>query len=401
MLDTLKLLFKYFILDNIVRILSVVVPSFKNHPYLAGKLSPKAATVMAKTESTIVKTRSVRRVLFIILSILVMNAALVYISIGTKVIWYQAKFMAIGMEDKQSLYDWLLMTAELENLKKTVAQVPDGKMDHGTVLDRISGLKKMAANLLKLQEQWEQREQHVQQQELRLMMRAIERRPFNPQLLEMKPHEQEQEMQRMMREEALLSQTESLPKTEHADSAELKKMIAELEDLEKVILTSDGEMTPATGLASNSMLKTIGSLVFGYDYSNRIMGSQAFGMLMIFVALLLCTPAFGFMPGLSTIVKAGRIRCACLVTLAWTALIVTTAFTRFSTFTLYSVLLLAATVAITFATLKNLYNKGKKQMEIEKKMLKQIGNVVEQMKDGKSIDEIDFKGKGGKAIWML
>jgi len=287
MLDALKLLFKDFILYNVVRVLSVVVPSLKNHPYLAGKLSPKVATAMAKTESAIAKTSKVRRMFFIILSIMVMNAALIYIAIATRVIWHQVKSITIGMEDRYALYDGLLVTAELENLKKTVASV------------------------------------------------------------------------------------------------------------------SDGKTMPVTRLASNSVLKTIGSLVFGYDYSNAIMGSQVFGILMIFVAFLLCMPGFGIIPGLSTIVKAGRIHCALLITPVWAALVVTTALLRFSTSTLYSVLLLTAAVALAFAALKLLYDRGKKQMEKEKEMLKQIGNVIEQIKEGKSIDEIDFKGKGGKAIWML
>jgi hypothetical protein len=260
-------------------ILSVVVPSLKNHPYFSGKLSPKAAAVMAKTESTIKKTIRIRRILFIILSIMVMNAALIYIAIATRVIWYQVKSLAIGVENKEAVYEGRLAVAELQDLKKSVT-------------------------------------------------------------------------------------------------------------------TFDGKMVNVTGLASNSALKAINSLVFGYDYSNVMMfGSTMFGILMMFVAFLLCMPGFGIIPVLGTVVKAGRIRCAFLISPVWAALVVATALLRFIP-TLYSVLLMTAAVALAFATLKLLYNKGKKQIEKEEKMLKQIGNVIEQIKDGKSFDEIDFKGKG-------
>ena len=221
--------------------------------------------------------------LYIILSIMVMNAALFYIAIGTRTIWFQVKTLITGMENRDAVYEARSMTAELQDMKK-----------------------------------------------------------------------------------------------------------------------AGGKTERAPGFADKSAQKAIGSLVFGYDYSNVMMtGSPAFGMLMMFIAFLLCMPAFGIIPVLSTIVKAGRVRCALLITFVWAALVVTTALLRYGASTLYSGLLLVATVVLAFATLKVLYGTGKKQMAKEKEMLRQIGNVIEQMKDGKSIDEIDFKGKGGKAIWML
>ena len=291
--DALKFLFKGFILYNVGRILSVVFPSLKNHPFFSKKISPKVATAMAKAESVMAKTSGARRILFIILSIMVMNAALFYIAIGTRVIWQQMKGIIIGRESKETLYEGISLQAELQGLKKA-ATGSDGKMNNGIDLNRIIKLKEMA---VKLQEQKEQRE--TDQRRIRI-----------------KP----------------------LPTPGRAGNTRLEEMIAELEDFEKMFAqASDEKRTRATGLASKGALSAIESLVFGYDYMDGMMfGSQMFGALMIFIAFLLCMPAFGIISVLSTIVKAGRIRFAFLITSVWYALIVSVALLRFSASTIFS-----------------------------------------------------------------
>ncbi|MCL1875681.1 MAG: hypothetical protein FWF87_05430, partial [Synergistaceae bacterium] len=103
--DVLKFLFKDLILYNVGRILSVVFPSLKNHPYFAKKLSPKVAATVEKAESVMAKTSGVRRVLFIILSIIAINAASYFIGSGTVVIWHQVKYRTLSMEKRDIYYN--------------------------------------------------------------------------------------------------------------------------------------------------------------------------------------------------------------------------------------------------------------------------------------------------------
>ena len=147
------------------------------------------------------------------------------------------------------------------------------------------------------------------------------------------------------------------------------------------------------GTGNDNTLGKIGSLMFEYADSSATESkifSIVVGMLMMFVALLLCIPLFRTIPIFGVFFRAERIYCAFLTTLVWTLLLVCVSIYRFYYFS-YGVWFLTSAVAMVFAVLKLLYDRGKIQAETEKRMLQQIGNVAEQIADGKSIDEIDFK----------
>ena len=286
--DALKFLFKDFILYNVCRILSVVFPSLKNHPYFAKKISPKISAAVEKAESAIKKMSGVRRALFIMLSIIIINVASYYIGNGTVIIWNQVKYLTISMEERDIYYD-----------------------------KRYLDYDKLVTYVL----------------------------------------------------------------------LDLELLTDELEKISKI----------DPGFSGMIFYK----LVSGNKYKNlRMIGMQTIGIFCIFIAILLFMPAFGVISVLTPIVKAGRIACALYITTVWTAMVSAIAYLKFSSLSFFSVLLLIITFALTVATFKLLYNRGKMKMKKEKKMLNQIRDVIDQINYSKSIDEIEYKDKKSRVRFI-
>ena len=114
-----------------------------------------------------------------------------------------------------------------------------------------------------------------------------------------------------------------------------------------------------------------------------------FGLSILFITMFLVIPGAIGIPFIDTILAAGSFKCALLLSPIWTIMVITTALRNLSP--LNKTLILCATVVLAFAALVYLYKRGKKRMEEEKGTLILIDNVIEQIKDGKSIEEIKFK----------
>ena len=131
----------------------------------------------------------------------------------------------------------------------------------------------------------------------------------------------------------------------------------------------------------------------GYIFNN-VVRPQFLGLSIVFITVLMVIPSAVGIPIINTIFAAGNFKCALLLSPIWTIMVIAIVKRNISPFN--RALLLCATVALAFAALVFLYKKGKKRIEEEKKTLLLIDNVVEQVRDGKSVDEIElWKGSVG------
>jgi len=125
------------------------------------------------------------------------------------------------------------------------------------------------------------------------------------------------------------------------------------------------------------------------DKKRNYIISRSFALYLICATLLVVMPSSVFVPIIDTIIGAGFIVRTALLGPIWTMLIIAVAWLRFEP--LYGILLLFAAIILAVIALVFLYDRGIKRIEEERNMLRLLENAVEQVKDGKKFDEIDFK----------
>jgi len=188
---------------------------------------------------------------------------------------------------------------------------------------------------------------------------------------------------------------------EAPEVADVRLIYTEVRPAEASILALVSGDTFEPFIASNGAAFNIvlmGTIEMGKMYDD-ISGEHSMSMLalrmlvtfVVFITILF----FGAIPPVGTFLKtafeAGRFLCALLLAPTWIILVTGASWLQFRPFS--GALLLGVGVVLAFAALRFLYKRGIKQMEKERKLLDQLGNVMEQIKDGKSLEDINFNDK--------
>ena len=125
------------------------------------------------------------------------------------------------------------------------------------------------------------------------------------------------------------------------------------------------------------------------DKKRNYIISRSLALYLVCATLLVVMPSSVFVPIIDTIIGAGFIVRTILLGPIWTMLVIAVAWLRFQP--LYGIALLCAAIILAIIALVFLYDRGSKRIEEERNMSRLLENAIEQMKDGKRFDEIDFK----------
>ena len=168
-----------------------------------------------------------------------------------------------------------------------------------------------------------------------------------------------------------------------------------------ILWSGEGEIAKIIDTSSARLVNVETGKTLGYAINDksRLYISRFYGLSTVFLTLLTIMPSAVGINIIDTVFAAGSFTSALLLGPIWTTMVIAVAWLEFRPFD--GAMLLSATVLFAYVALTFLYNKGKKRIEEEKKISRLLDNVVDQVKDGVSFDEIEFKEdvEGASKSW--